>query len=464
MTKKSLLLAGLVVLLLSCIEGFCPWQAHAGLSVGGALVDAELFRGLHNHRITVALGENDPPAAVRIEVGGLGQQLDGAVQVLSKEADVSPYSARSFITLDESLLYLKSGQTREVNASIAIPENVGAGGRYAAIKVYTVPAGGDSVQIAAGINIPVKLTIQGTKLVHSGSITGLSVHDVMEGKPVEISTIFKNTGNHHFKIKGEVNISRAPGGKMASAAIPLTVSSVIPTMSRELKVNFNTPGQFPPGDYTVKSTVMLYDGTILAEAERSFTVYPKVAFKDLGGHWAQDDIRAMAEAGIVRGMGDGTFCPEEKLTRAQFTGFVLRSLNISESRPVPGNYADVPAGTWYYEAVETACANGLIFGYGDGLFRPEASITREELAAMVIRSLEKGGRQLQVADTDAVLGQFVDGAEIQGWAREAAAVAVQVGLIKGRDGGRFAPKENATRAEAIVILKRMLVSLGKIPA
>ncbi|MEW6573345.1 MAG: S-layer homology domain-containing protein [Bacillota bacterium] len=460
MIRKTII--RLAVLFSLALLAAFPSPAYATLSVGGAVVDKEVSPGEScQHTILVSLAPDDVATDMQVKVEGLGQQLDGVTKGLPPDQDTSPYSARSFITLDRSSIRVQPGTTQTVYASINVPSSVGAGGRYAVIRVFTVPSGDGMLTIAQGVTIPVKLTIKGTALVHTGEITEFSVGSVAKGKPVDVVAVFKNTGNHHYKVKGEIRIANVRGETLAAGAIPLTAANVIPTMSRELKASLML-GDLPDGLYTVRVKVMKEDGTELAQATSNFIVYPRVTFSDITGYWAQDDIEIMAGQGIAKGIGNDKFDPEGRVTRAQFAAFLIRALGIEETQPAQKYFKDVYSGAWYYRAVETAYANGLVSGYSDGRFKPNTYITREELAAMVLRGLTKSGKQVAVSDVESSLAQFTDQARIGAWARQAAAAAVQEGLLKGRGGSRFAPKENATRAEAVVMLKRMLVSLEKL--
>jgi len=188
----------------------------------------------------------------------------------------------------------------------------------------------------------------------------------------------------------------------------------------------------------------------------------RTTFADIQGHWAQNEIEIMAGQGIARGVGDKKFNPDGQVTRAEFATFLLRSLGLEENAPEKGNFTDVAAGSWYYGAVETAYANGLVSGYEDGAFRPEAKITRQEIAAMVTRALNKDGQQIEVEDAESVLSTFADGSIISSWARGSVATAVEAGILRGRGDSLIAPQANATRAEAVVMLYRMLVYLGRL--
>jgi hypothetical protein len=445
-----------------------PALANPGLTVGGVIVDAKVSPGEeYRHTIRLSLGADDQPTDIQVKVGGFGQNPDGVLRLLSPEADASSYTARGFISLDKTSLHLEPGKREEVTAVISVPRDACAGGYYAAIGVYTALAGssaspgGSRVGVVSGVEIPVLLTIKGSELIHKGEITALATGAAKPGQPIDIFTTFRNTGNHHFKIKGEVTVSDAQGQALATVPVPLTGNSVKPTFSLRLKARLE--GGLPAGTYTVKSRVMLEDGTVLNEATDSFSVLPTKTFSDIAGHWAQKDIEIMAGLGIAQGGGGNRFDPDGKVTRAQFAALLIRSLGIEEVKSARGYFKDVPADAWYYGAVKTAYANGLIGGYPDGTFRPAKNITREEIAAMVVRGLAKSGRDATVADADALLSQFVDTGKISSWARNGVAVAVSEGIVTGRGGGRFAPKDNATRAEAVVMLKRMLVRQGQIP-
>jgi len=180
------------------------------------------------------------------------------------------------------------------------------------------------------------------------------------------------------------------------------------------------------------------------------------AFVDLNGHWAKKDIEWLAMKGIIEGVDDTHFKPDAKVTRAQFAAMISKALNLQTSTTV-APFDDVPQGAWYAEAVRSAYAAGIIKGVANKSFAPEQEITREEMTVMLMRSgkhvaadtFKNASRALTFADTGA----------ISKWAVDDITLAVQAGLIKSGLQNKFMPQSKATRAEAAVVIKRLLLKL-----
>jgi len=183
-------------------------------------------------------------------------------------------------------------------------------------------------------------------------------------------------------------------------------------------------------------------------------------FSDTADHWAKDQIQYMADNGYVSGLGNGLFSPEASVTRAQFATMLANVLKLSGDKKAP--FSDVQPGRWYYATVGRAYDAGLIKGVSDSLFAPEDLVTREQMAVMLCNALNYKGKLSEVADTDALLAGFTDQGSIASWARASASRAVKHGILKGKPSGgtvAFAPADPATRAEAVVMLKNLLDQL-----
>ncbi|MDP2857503.1 MAG: S-layer homology domain-containing protein [Bacillota bacterium] len=186
-------------------------------------------------------------------------------------------------------------------------------------------------------------------------------------------------------------------------------------------------------------------------------------FTDTALHWAYNDIVAMAARAVAMGMPDGSFAPDARVTRAQFAALLTRTLGKSPAEPA-GRFSDVRPWAWYYDAVETAASLGLVKGYENGTFKPDAQISRQEMATMVTRAmgLLKTLTALDAASVDATLLVFADTPNIGTWAKESVAQAVKAGIVQGRTPTTFQPAADSTRAESVVMLKRLLKASGYI--
>ncbi|MCR2802295.1 InlB B-repeat-containing protein [Paenibacillus soyae] len=179
----------------------------------------------------------------------------------------------------------------------------------------------------------------------------------------------------------------------------------------------------------------------------------RVSFADMEKHWAEADVELLASKWIVKGIGNDTFAPDESITRAQFAALLARALGLVEQGPVQP-FNDVHSSAWYYGAVGAAQNAGLVTGYADGKFLPDQTITREQMAVMIMRAIQLGGKTAEADQS--TLESFNDSGEISAWAKEAAAQAVGLGLISGTREQIFDAAAEATRAQSATMIKRLL--------
>ena len=138
----------------------------------------------------------------------------------------------------------------------------------------------------------------------------------------------------------------------------------------------------------------------------------------------------MTDNGIMNGTSATTFAPAMTLTRSMMAQILY---NLEKQPAVTGSnpFNDVPAGQWYTDAVVWAAANDIVNGY-NGSFQPGASITREQMAAILYRYAQYKGEDTSAAGS---LESFTDGAATSGWAKEAMAWAVGAGVLGGKGNG-----------------------------
>ena len=174
-------------------------------------------------------------------------------------------------------------------------------------------------------------------------------------------------------------------------------------------------------------------------------------FTDLGNYaWAKDSIYTLKNKGIISGVSETEYAPANNIKRGDFILILTRMLSINDA--FTENFADVPALSYYYNAIGSAKAVGIASGDGKN-FMPENTITRQDLITLAYRAfLAKG----YIAETDDVtsLDAFADKDSISNYALAPMASMVKAGIIQGSDGN-VNPKGNATRAEVAVMCARL---------
>lgn len=184
-----------------------------------------------------------------------------------------------------------------------------------------------------------------------------------------------------------------------------------------------------------------------------------MSFPDISGHWAQAEIERLASRFIVNGQSTGSFAPETTISRAEFAAMLIRSLDLQPDPAATANssFNDVQDSSWFAAAARAAAGLGLVQGYADGSFRPNTPITREQMAVMVARALKLLPAEADLKEASDGSLTFNDAAGISSWAKEAVATLEASGIMKGQSAGNFAPSSDTSRAEAAVILSRLLI-------
>ena len=209
---------------------------------------------------------------------------------------------------------------------------------------------------------------------------------------------------------------------------------------------------------TVKGNVLSFT-TLSSQNTEMPTVpaTPAESFSDVtNSHWGYNAISSLRSKGLIFGYPDGTFKPDTSITRAEFVTMLVKALGLNTS-VTSSMFKDVTADAWYYGTVNTATSAGLVSGMGDNLFAPNTLITREQMAMMVVHSL---GSKAPIAIGNE-LENFSDKSTVSSWAVSSMRVAVKAGIINGMSTGKIAPLDNATRAQAAEMISNMLYVLSR---
>ena len=177
-------------------------------------------------------------------------------------------------------------------------------------------------------------------------------------------------------------------------------------------------------------------------------------FTDMGSHgWAAASVDFLYEGGVTTGTSATTYGPALNITRGDFILMLYRAFGLTAS--ASDGFKDVPANSYYAQAIAVAKALGIAQGGSDGAFRPADPLTREDAMVFLYRTLSRTGKTLAEAPA-AYLNRFSDGSATSSYAQGSVAALVQAGVIQGDNNGRLNPKGSLTRAEMAVILHRVL--------
>lgn len=175
-------------------------------------------------------------------------------------------------------------------------------------------------------------------------------------------------------------------------------------------------------------------------------------FSDLAsGSWYYEAVRSALKNGLMNGTSAHTFSPDMPMTRAMLVTILWRMAGQPDAKASP--FADVVSGSWYAKAVYWAYDRGLVTGVSETAFAPNEPVTREALVTILYRYAALK-QNLPAAGDE--LSRFADGKQVSAFARNAVNWALQTGLLTGVSKTKLSPKGLATRAQIAVLLERFL--------
>ena len=185
--------------------------------------------------------------------------------------------------------------------------------------------------------------------------------------------------------------------------------------------------------------------TAVLAASMAMSVTAFGAPTDIQGHWAQNTINKWVDKGDISGYPDGTFRPNNMITRAEFVVLVNNAMGYTKSGYA--YFSDVPSHYWGKNAIQTGVAAGYISGDGNGIFRPNDPVTRQEAAAMISRILD-------LKQNESRAYRYTDSYTISNWAKGVVGAVSEAGIMAGYPDGSFGPNKVLTRAEAVLALDK----------
>lgn len=183
------------------------------------------------------------------------------------------------------------------------------------------------------------------------------------------------------------------------------------------------------------------------------TVNTSTPFNDVKElDWYHDAVMYVYTMGLMNGTGTNTFNPDHLTTRSMIATTFWR-MEGSTAVTDANEFSDNTSGAWYFDGVIWASKNKIFEGYGDGTFRPDTPITREQLTATLYRYAQFKNFDTTTIDS---LTAFTDHKSISSWAQESMKWAVGMGLITGKTNNILDPQHEATRAEIAAVLQRFI--------
>jgi hypothetical protein len=214
-----------------------------------------------------------------------------------------------------------------------------------------------------------------------------------------------------------------------------------------------------------KPSALVVIGTVVGAAMPLITATPGMAqqaqFSDVNAsYWARPFIEALADEGIIAGFPDGSFGPDQPVTRAQFAAIVRQAFDQPEERSAI-NFGDVPANYWATDAIAEAYRQGFLSGYPGGIFRPEQEIPRVQALVSLTNGLDVNAS----GSINEALNTYRDADQIPGYAEDEVAAATENAMVVNYPNiDTLRPQQAATRADIAAFIYQALVDQGRMPA
>ncbi|MEW9698586.1 S-layer homology domain-containing protein [Paenibacillus sp. SI8] len=350
----------------------------------------------------------------RYDEGISGNSNESSTKPVSSKATLSSLNL-SGITLDQTV----SGDVYAYTATV--PNNVSV-----TTVTYTTSDSNATAELqfnGAPVNNPINLSV--------GSNVISIVITAQAGTPTtytaNVTRASQPSGNGDTKF-GSTNTNPAP------APIPTPTPTPTPAMD------------------VFKSDIVKGDANVVKNIETRIQEAKSnpitVTLSDTKGHWAEKTIDTFIKLHVIEGYNDGTFKPDDQITRAEFAVILSRVFDIQGGNPTSITLKDV-GSHWAKDAIANLAEAGVISGYEDGTFKPDNTITREEMVILLSRIVD-----INNVSKDTTKGNFDD---LKGsYAANEIKAEAQAGIINGKADGKFDAKSNSTRAEALQIILNAL--------
>jgi hypothetical protein len=337
------------------------------------------------------------------------------------------------------------------------------------ISKWSISAGNDFQVTLSGKQLSdmyayeVNLTYDTGRLTFVKSVTegnGYAVNPIANGNKIQIAyTQIGDTPGQN----GDVTLAtltfhavKQGSADIALDSVKLLNSQLVATVvsgNSKVSAHINAAGNGKPEADVFNSDIINVVNLVRAiesKVEEAKKSTAEIEMADIKGHWAEKTIGTFVKLHVIDGYEDGSFQPDGKITRAEFATIISRIFEISGGTNHSVVLNDIDSH-WAKKAIEKLAGAGVIAGYGDETFKPDQTISREEMVIILSRIIH-----LNHVDKDAAKGNFKDMSSVSSYAVDAIKGAAEAGIISGKNDGEFDPQGNSTRAEALTIILNAL--------
>lgn len=342
------------------------------------------------------------------------------------------------------------------HAAVAMPRIPGVSAFTATLPAASLTSGAGALTLDTGLG---SITIPGNMLSGTG-LTGSAGVTIAQGEKQSLPDDVREALGERPILRLTLTVNGLQTDWSNSDA-PVTVRIPYTPTAAELQnpeaiVIWYLDGSgnavcVPSGRYDPATGTVTFETTHFSQYA---VAYRSKAFDDVAaGAWYEKAVRFIAAREITDGTGDGLFSPEARLTRGQFLVMLMRAYGLTPDLNPADNFADA-GDAWYTGYLAAAKRLGITAGVGDNRFAPETAITRQEMFTLLYNALKVLGKLPQDTSGKA-LSDFTDASDVALWAQEAMTALVRAGTVAGSDG-RLNPTDTTTRAQMAQALFNLL--------
>ena len=449
-----------------------PVENDSGTTVTGAAIAVSQHTTKKAINVTITGGTfSGPKAFVETNVQGIPEK--GAITLT-----INGGTFESAVESDDITNFINGGHfalrvaptllAGNINTQLTDADNDVAPYSYYSRVQDAVDAAdeGDTVTVLADSNEnvtvskPIKIETAGS-VKYTGTVSAGNGYDVVIGEDGTI-TVYKEpeyTGKFSYEIftkvgdNGTISVDRyaTEGDEVTITVSPdeayMLDELTVTTGGKEVEVKDNGDGTYtftmPSGDVKIEVT--------FAE-DPDWEPAPEMPFTDVNeGDWFYDVVLYTYDNGLMTGVSATEFAPNQTTTRGMIVSMLARLEGVTSAEDA--GFADVAANDWYATAVNWAASVGVVNGYEDNTFRPNAPITREQMAAILYNYADYKGYDVSAR---ADLSDYADAADVSSWAEDVLSWANAEGLINGMTATTIDPQGATTRAQTAAMFERFL--------